>query len=217
MSIQKAIADIRTDYKLKTLDEKEAAADAIAQFTSWWNEAVHSELEEVNAMTLATATKEGIPSARIVLLKSYDESGFVFFTNYNSEKGQELAANPRAELVFFWRELQRQVRVNGIVKKVSKEDSDTYFQSRPAGSRIGALSSPQSAVITSREVLERIVEENTAQYEGATFIPRPGNWGGYVVEPVSIEFWQGRSSRLHDRLRYTKQEDNSWKIERLAP
>ncbi|BAV09970.1 Pyridoxamine 5'-phosphate oxidase [Filimonas lacunae] len=217
MSIQKAIADIRTDYSLKTLDEKEVAKDPITQFDAWWKEAIDSHLDEVNAMTLATASPDGIPSARIVLLKSFDENGFVFFTNYNSAKGRELAANPRAELVFFWRELQRQVRINGIVKKVSKEDSDAYFQSRPAGSRIGALSSPQSQVLANREVLEQIVAVNTAQFAGDAFIPRPGHWGGYVVQPVMIEFWQGRSSRLHDRIQYALLDNNSWKIERLAP
>lgn len=217
MSIQKAIADIRTDYSLKTLDEAAVKPDAMDQFTIWWQEAIASELDEVNAMTLATASKEGIPSARIVLLKSFDENGFLFFTNYNSEKGQELAENPRAELVFFWRELQRQVRVNGVVKKAAAGDSDEYFQSRPVGSRIGAMSSPQSQVIASRETLEAIVAENTARFEKEAIVPRPEFWGGYVVEPVKMEFWQGRSSRLHDRIRYTRKEENSWIIERLAP
>lgn len=217
MSIQKAIADIRTDYSLKTLEEAEVAADAIGQFKVWWQEAIASELEEVNAMTLATATREGIPSARIVLLKSFDEKGFLFFTNYDSAKGRTLAQNPRAELVFFWRELQRQVRINGTVKKAATQDSDEYFQSRPVGSRIGAMSSPQSQVIPSREVLEQKVAENLAKFEQAVVIPRPDNWGGYVVEPLEIEFWQGRSSRLHDRIRYTKEGNGNWKIERLAP
>lgn len=216
MSIQKAIADIRTDYSLQTLNESDVAPDAIAQFTRWWDEAIHSKLDEVNAMTLATATPDGIPSARIVLLKSFDEKGFVFFTNYDSEKGQVLTANPRAELVFFWHELQRQVRINGKVAKVSAEDSDAYFQSRPAGSRIGAISSPQSQVIASRDILEQQEAENTAKFAGSVIIPRPEHWGGYVVMPEKIEFWQGRSSRLHDRIRYRKLA-GSWKIERLAP
>jgi pyridoxamine 5'-phosphate oxidase len=216
MSIQKAIADIRTDYSLKTLDESVIAPDPIAQFTTWWNEAISSELDEVNAMTLATASKEGLPDARIVLLKSYDEQGFVFFTNYNSRKGDELAENPRATLVFFWRELQRQVRISGTVEKTAAADSDAYFQSRPEGSRIGAWASPQSEVIASRTVLDAHIKAITADFAGKT-IQRPPHWGGYVVKPETVEFWQGRSSRMHDRLRYTKKAGRNWLIERLAP
>lgn len=215
MSIQKAIADIRTDYSLKTLDESVIARDAIDQFTTWWNEAIDSQIEEANVMTLATASTTGIPDARIVLMKSYDENGFVFFTNYNSHKGDELAENPRATLVFFWRELQRQVRISGSVEKVSAADSDEYYYSRPEGSRIGAWASPQSKVIPSRDVLDSKIETLTADFAGKT-IPRPDFWGGYIVKPETIEFWQGRSSRLHDRIKYSRLENN-WKIERLAP
>jgi pyridoxamine 5'-phosphate oxidase len=216
MSIQQSIADIRTDYSLKTLDESAVAPDAIAQFGTWWQEAISSELEEVNAMTLATASKEGIPDARIVLLKSYDAQGFVFFTNYNSQKGDELAENPRASLVFFWRELQRQVRISGTVAKVAAADSDAYFHSRPEGSQIGAWASPQSKVINSRTLLDENIKAITARFTDKT-IERPPHWGGYVVAPEMIEFWQGRSSRLHDRLRYTKKAGRNWLIERLAP
>jgi pyridoxamine 5'-phosphate oxidase len=211
-----SIADIRTDYKLKTLSEADIATDAIAQFTAWWNEAVASQIEEVNAMTLATASKDGVPDARIVLLKGYDENGFVFFTNYQSAKGQQIAENAQACLVFFWKELERQVKIKGPIEKVSAADSDAYFHSRPLESRIGAWSSPQSQVISSREVIVENVNQHTARFSDQP-VPRPAHWGGYVVKPQSIEFWQGRPSRLHDRIRYTLQADNSWLIERLAP
>ena len=210
------IADIRRDYMLESLNEEDLAADPIQQFTFWWEEAVKSEIDDVNAMTLATATKEGLPAARIVLLKGYDEKGFVFFTNYNSDKGKELEANPHAALCFFWKELERQVRIEGVVEKISAEESDAYFQSRPVGSRIGAWASPQSEVISDR----KIVENNFLAYEkkfDAEFIPRPPHWGGYIVKPNSIEFWQGRSSRLHDRILYSGSGNGNWKKERLAP
>ncbi|MBN9298530.1 MAG: pyridoxamine 5'-phosphate oxidase [Filimonas sp.] len=210
-----SIAAIRTDYKQKTLNEADVANEPITQFATWWKEALASEIDEVNAMTLATASKEGIPAARIVLLKSYDDKGFVFFTNYNSHKGKEIAENPHAVLVFFWKELERQVRITGTVAKVSAADSDEYFYSRPPGSRVGAWSSPQSEVIAGREVLDANIDKYTKEFE--TDIPRPEHWGGYVIQPVEVEFWQGRSNRLHDRILYTKQSDNSWKIERLAP
>lgn len=211
-----SIADIRTDYKMKTLSEADVAADAIAQFTAWWNEAVESQIEEVNAMTLATASKDAVPDARIVLLKGYDEKGFVFFTNYQSAKGQQIAENAQACLVFFWKELERQVKIKGSIEKVSAADSDAYFNSRPLESRIGAWSSPQSQVISSRDVIVDNVNQNTARFNEQP-VPRPPHWGGYVVKPQSIEFWQGRPSRLHDRIRYSLQTDNSWLIERLAP
>lgn len=211
-----SIADIRKDYMLHSLNETEVAANPIDQFTIWWDDAVRSEIEEVNAMTLATVTAEGFPSARIVLLKGYTEEGFVFFTNYQSHKGQELAQNPRASLVFFWKALERQVRIEGLAEKISAADSEAYFQSRPVGSRIGAWASPQSTVIPNREVIENNVFELEKKY-GNGPVPRPEHWGGYIVKPVSIEFWQGRSSRLHDRILYTAQKDLQWKIERLAP
>lgn len=209
------IADIRKDYMLQSLSEKDVASNAIAQFTNWWNEALDSNIDEVNAMTLSTANAQSIPSARIVLLKGYDEKGFVFFTNYESKKGKELAENKHACLLFFWKELERQINITGTVEKISEAASDEYFYSRPVGSRIGAWSSPQSAVIESREVIENNVTKYSDEF-GDT-VPRPAHWGGYIVKPISIEFWQGRSSRLHDRLLYTLESDNHWKIERLAP
>lgn len=209
-----SIADIRKDYMLQSFSEKDAASNPIEQFTNWWNEALKSNIDEVNAMTLATATKEGMPNARIVLLKGYDEKGFVFFTNYLSDKGKELAQNPNACLVFFWKELERQIRIEGTVEKVSVEESDEYFNSRPLGSKIGAWASHQSAIIEYREV----IEQNVTRYSEifGEVVPRPDHWGGYRVKPKAIEFWQGRSSRLHDRLQYTLENEN-WKIERLAP
>ncbi|MBO9571191.1 MAG: pyridoxamine 5'-phosphate oxidase [Chitinophagaceae bacterium] len=206
------IADIRKDYKLKELSESIADKNAITQFEKWWHEATESKLDEVNAMTLATSSADGVPSARIVLLKGFDEKGFVFFTNYNSYKAQQLAENPRACLVFFWRELERQVRITGLVSKTDSITSEDYFNSRPEGSRISAIASPQSSVIESREWLEEKVEQAKNQN-----IKRPENWGGYILKPVTIEFWQGRASRLHDRLQYSVQPDGSWIIERLAP
>lgn len=213
--MNKNIADIRTDYRLSTLEESNITANPIEQFTRWWNDAINSKVIEVNAMTLATSTSDGKPSARIVLLKDYDERGFVFYTNYESNKGKMLAENPNAALVFFWKEIERQIRIEGNVEKVSVEEEDAYFFSRPEGSRIGAWASPQSTVIETREVLEA-----NATYYAAKFknnIPRPPHWGGYRVMPLKIEFWQGRSSRLHDRIQYTKTAQGSWKAERLAP
>lgn len=209
------IADIRRDYRLRSLNEEDVAPDAIAQFTRWWDEAINSNLDEVNAMTLATATRQGAPSARIVLLKEYDERGFVFFSNYNSHKGKELADNPFAALVFFWKELERQVRIEGTVEKISEEESTLYFDSRPAASRIGAWASPQSDRIADRSVIENNFLACESKF-GNDNIPRPPYWGGYLVRPVMIEFWQGRSNRLHDRLCYTF-ENRNWKIQRLAP
>ncbi|MFM7358942.1 MAG: pyridoxamine 5'-phosphate oxidase [Sediminibacterium sp.] len=210
------IADIRKDYRLQTLDEAGVAVDPIQQFGVWWQEALQSEIVEVNAMTLATANEQGIPSARIVLLKGFDERGFVFFSNYESQKAGDLQVNPLASLVFFWKELERQVRISGRVEKVTELESDQYFQSRPEGSRIGAWASPQSTVITSREVIEEKVAALQASFEGKE-IPRPLHWGGYRVLPVKIEFWQGRSNRLHDRIQYSLQANGHWIIERLAP
>lgn len=210
------IADIRKDYKLRSLLEKDVDTNAIGQFDKWWQEAIHSEIDEVNAMTLATASADGIPAARIVLLKGFDERGFVFFTNYDSFKGLQLAENPRACLVFFWKELERQVRITGLVEKVSAEESDIYFNSRPEGSRIGAWASPQSQVIENREWLEEREKTLVKDFTGKP-LSRPAHWGGYRVKPINIEFWQGRPSRLHDRLQYSLQGDNTWKIERLAP
>jgi pyridoxamine 5'-phosphate oxidase len=209
------IAGIRQEYKQQVLLESAAAENPFSQFAQWWDEALKSEISEVNAMTLATASAEGVPAARTVLLKSYDKNGFVFFTNYNSQKGLEIAANPRAALLFFWKELERQVRITGLIEKIDAADSDAYFQSRPLGSRIGAHASPQSQVIENREWLEK--EEEKLKQNLGNDIPRPAHWGGYIVKPVTIEFWQGRPNRLHDRLLYSLEENGSWKIERLAP
>lgn len=213
--MKKEIADIRKDYALQTLNESDVAADPIEQFTRWWNEVTESEIDEPNAMTLATATPDGRPSARIVLLKDYDERGFVFFTNYKSHKGKEAETNPYVALVFFWKELERQVRIEGTIEKVSAAESDEYFWSRPASSRIGAWASPQSSVIAGRAILDENVQSYSAKFKED--IPRPEHWGGFRVKPASIEFWQGRSSRLHDRIKYSKTENGNWIIERLAP
>lgn len=210
------IADIRKDYMLQSLLEKDVEADAIGQFDKWWEEAVRSEITEVNAMTLATASADGVPSARIVLLKGYDKRGFVFFTNYESFKGKQLAENPRACLLFFWKELERQVRITGLVEKVSDAESDAYFNSRPEGSRIGAWVSPQSQVIANRQWLEER-EKGFVKEHSEKPLARPSHWGGYRINPICIEFWQGRSNRLHDRIQYTLKEDATWLIERLAP
>jgi pyridoxamine 5'-phosphate oxidase len=214
--MNKNIADIRKDYQLQSLSETDIAADPFTQFNHWWDDAIKSEIDEINAMTLATASASGVPAARIVLLKSVTDDGFVFFTNYNSHKGKELEENPQACLVFFWKELERQVRITGRVEKVSAAESDEYFNSRPAGSRVGAWASPQSHVIASRDVIEKNIKKVEEQF-AETEIVRPPHWGGYIVIPSEIEFWQGRSSRLHDRLRYTKMQDANWKVERLAP
>jgi pyridoxamine 5'-phosphate oxidase len=210
------IADIRKEYKLQSLSEKDVLKDPFAQFNKWWQEIINSNIDEPNAMTLATASSDGMPDARIVLLKGFDEKGFAFYTNYNSTKGQQLLENPRATLVFFWKELERQVRISGLVSLAPGNMSDDYFNSRPLGSRIGAWASPQSETIESREWLEENEQRITTVWAGKT-IPRPGHWGGYVVKPVKMEFWQGRPSRLHDRILYTLQNTGVWKIERLAP
>lgn len=210
------ISNIRKEYSLQSLSEKEVDINPIRQFENWWEDAIRSEVDEVNAMTLATASSNGLPSARIVLLKGFSEKGFVFFGNYESYKGQQLAENPRASLLFFWKELQRQVRIVGIVKKICDEESDAYFHSRPIASQLGACVSPQSRVIENRKWLDDQFEEVSKKMSGSA-IARPNYWGGYLVQPIVIEFWQGRINRLHDRLQYTLQEDGSWKIERLAP
>lgn len=211
-----SIADIRKDYQMQSLMEKDLSENPFLQFDKWWKDAIKSEIEELNAMTLATANAVGLPAARIVLLKEYNENGFVFFGNYESHKGRDLAENPRACLVFFWKELERQVRITGSVERISSAESDAYFHSRPAESRIGAWASPQSRTIDARTV----IEENFIQFQNKFkdgVIPRPPHWGGYIVKPVCIEFWQGRPNRLHDRFRYTRQPDDTWLIERLSP
>lgn len=211
------VADLRVDYKLKSLDTKDVFEDPIQQFKVWFEEALQSEVREPNAMILATADKDAIPNARVVLLKSFDAAGFVFFTNYESVKGRELLENPFATLVFNWLDLERQVRIRGSVEKTSFEESSEYFKSRPKMSQIGAWSSPQSSVIESRNVIEQNQLFLTEEYKNAFELPCPEHWGGYRVVPQQIEFWQGRSSRLHDRIQYSRAAENSWKIERLAP
>ena len=210
------IAAIRKTYSQKVLTEDSIDASPVRQFEKWWNEAIEAGIDEVNAMTLATASADGVPSARIVLLKGFSDEGFTFFTNYESYKGRQLVENPKACLVFFWKELERQIRITGLVEKTGEDESDNYFHSRPAGSQVGASISPQSAVIGSREWLE---ERYTAfeKQSGNQMIPRPKHWGGYIVKPVIIEFWQGRPSRLHDRIEYSLQENGEWKTARLAP
>jgi pyridoxamine 5'-phosphate oxidase len=214
--MQNDIAAIRKDYSQRQLTEEEVASDPVLQFSKWWDEALASQIDEVNAMTLATASIDGMPSARIVLLKGFDKRGFTFFTNYESFKAQQLSENPKACLVFFWKELERQVRITGIIEKVSDQESDDYFNSRPEGSRVGAWASPQSRVIESREWLDDNYAALTNKMKDQN-IERPKHWGGYIVKPVIVEFWQGRPSRLHDRIQYTPEENGNWKIERLAP
>ena len=209
------LQNLRQDYKAAELSETDIVNNPITQFEKWFENAVNAEIYEPNAMTLATADKSGRPNARMVLLKGVDKEGFSFYSNYLSQKGKELKRNPLACLLFHWGELERQVRIEGKVEKLDKETSEAYFHSRPTGSKIGAIVSPQSQVIDNREVLESKMEEATAYYEGKK-IPKPAHWGGYIVKPTSIEFWQGRSNRLHDRIKYTLVNGN-WKIERLAP
>lgn len=210
------LAALRKNYARETLSEQDVRHDPIAQFDAWFNEALNSQLPEPNAMTLATVDALGQPSARVVLLKGIDHQGFVFYTNYESRKGEDLAANPRAALLFAWLELERQVRIEGTVEKVSEEESRAYFQSRPLGSQIGAWASPQSRPVSGREVLENTVAQLQQEYAGAEVLPLPSFWGGYRVRPGRIEFWQGRESRLHDRILYTREAEH-WRIERLAP
>lgn len=216
MSKTNPIADIRKVYQLKSLLEKDVDANPIKQFKSWWQQAIESKIEEPNAMTLATCDASGKPSARIVLLKEIKENGFVFFTNYLSRKGKEIEKNPFVSLLFFWKELERQVRIEGHIKKISPEESDEYFSQRPVESRIGAWSSPQSEVIANREILQKNVEEYNLKFSTQP-IPRPEYWGGYIVLPNRMEFWQGRPGRLHDRLQYSLSENNEWIMKRLAP
>ncbi len=199
------------------LSETDAPADPMTLFASWFQAAHDAQLVEPAAMTLATATPAGVPSARVVLLRGFDERGFVFFTNYDSRKANELATNPRAALVLLWAPLQRQIRIEGIVEKTSVAESDAYFAQRPPGHRLGALVSPQSQVISSRAFLEARLAELEAKYPPGTDAPRPEHWGGYRVAPTLIEFWQGRRNRLHDRLRWRKNPDGSWARDRLAP
>ena len=210
-----SIADLRREYARARLDEKDVSADPFAEFARWFAEAQAAQVEEPNAMVLATATPDGHPSARVVLLKGFDPEGLVFFTDYRSRKGAELDANPRAALVLHWAEVERQVRVEGEVTRTSAEESERYYRSRPRGSRLGAWVSHQSRSIGSREVLEAELRDVERRFTGGD-VPLPPHWGGYRVRPQCFEFWQGRESRLHDRIRYSR-EGGSWRIERLSP
>jgi pyridoxamine 5'-phosphate oxidase len=208
--------ELRVEYSQMSLDESEVAPDPIRQFEIWLEAALRAELPEPYAMTLATATPDGSPSARIVLLRACDDRGFTFFTNYNSRKAKELDFNPKAALVFHWQQLERQVRIEGTVQRVTAAESDAYFAGRPAGSQLGAWASPQSEPIPNRGYLETRHRELESRFAGGA-IPRPENWGGYRLFPTQIEFWQGRRNRLHDRILYLRHDDNSWRIQRLAP
>jgi pyridoxamine-phosphate oxidase len=213
---QADIQNIRSEYLAASLSETDTNADPIKQFDKWFNEALKAEVTEPTAMTLATATTDGRPSARIVLLKGFNNEGFVFYTNYLSRKGKEIGKNPLGSLLFFWAGLERQVRIEGVIEKVSREDSEQYFHSRPRASQLGAIVSPQSQEIADRNILEKKFNEADAQY-GDQEIPKPSFWGGYILKPRLIEFWQGRRSRLHDRILYKKVDNKNWKKVRLAP
>ncbi len=210
------IQNLRQEYRSATLSETEVAPDPIGQFSKWFAEALSSGIAEPNAMTLATATADGKPSARIMLLKGFDNEGFIFYTNYLSRKGQEITKNPNAALVFFWLELERQVRIEGTLEKLDEKESEKYFHSRPRGSQIGAHASPQSREIHDREVLQKNLLLLEEKYKDAAEIPKPPHWGGYIIKPTFVEFWQGGQGRLHDRIAYQK-ENNLWRIIRLAP
>ena len=210
-----SLAEFRKEYTKNSLNESDVSTNPIMQFNEWMNDAIRTDLSEPNAMTLATCTPDGKPSARIVLLKEVSENGFVFFTNYLSRKGRELLANPFASLVFDWHEIERQVRIEGPAERVSPEQSDAYFHSRPTNSRLGAWTSPQSAILKNREELEALQTSVEKKFEN-TLIPRPEHWGGFLIRPSVIEFWQGRPNRLHDRIVYYKTEEG-WTTHRLAP
>lgn len=210
-----SVADLRREYARARLDEANVSRDPITEFARWFEEAVKAEVQEPNAMTLASVSPDGAPSARIVLLKGFDERGFIFFTDYRSQKGTELQQNPRAALVFYWPELERQVRITGTTAPIDRVESEAYFRTRPRGSRLSAWVSHQSQVIASRKLLEDRVPELESMYP-ADDVPLPPYWGGFRVRPGTVEFWQGRISRLHDRIRYTR-SDERWRIERLSP
>ena len=212
-----SLEELREDYRMATLDEANCDSNPIAQFARWFNEAKAARLKEPNAMSLATATLAGRPSARIVLLKEFGDAGFFFYTNYGSQKGRECETNPQVALNFHWAELERQVRIEGTVSRVSPDKSEAYFRSRPRGSRLGAWVSNQSELIENRMILERRLSEIETRFAGSEDIPPPPYWGGYSVHPERIEFWQGRPSRLHDRILYKRESDEAWIVGRLSP
>ncbi len=212
-----SLADLRLTYAREGLSESDTSPDPLVQFNHWFGQALEAQLIEPNAMTLATVSPAGRPSARMVLLKEIDGRDFVFYTNYGSRKGRELAANPYAALVFYWAELERQVRIEGEVGKLSRAQSEAYFATRPRGSQLGAWVSRQSQVVGSKAELERKLAEMEAQHQGSGQVPAPEYWGGFRVKAAKIEFWQGRPDRLHDRLQYSIKEDGSWRIDRLSP
>jgi len=213
---QQELQNLRQDYSAASLSETTININPIKQFDTWFNEAIEAKLPEPNAMTLATATHDGRPSARVVLLKGFDVNGFVFYTNYLSRKGKEITKNPLGAINFFWGELERQVRIEGTIEKLSKEESEKYFHSRPKLSKFGAVVSPQSQEIPNREILESKMTQLETEYADKD-IPKPSFWGGYILKPRMIEFWQGRSNRLHDRILYKKIDNKNWKKVRLAP
>ena len=210
------LSQLRKDYTLHSLNEDDVNNSPVIQFEKWWKDATDTAILEMNAMTVATTGNDGMPDARIVLLKGVDEKGFVFFTNYNSTKSKQLEQNGNCCLLFFWKELERQVRITGVAEKISATESITYFNSRPEGSKLGAWASPQSTVVAGKAMLIETYEYYAERFKHGE-IPKPPHWGGYRVKPVRIEFWQGRPSRMHDRILYTKAPEGNWKIERLAP
>jgi pyridoxamine 5'-phosphate oxidase len=210
------LTGLRNEYAAHGLRRADLHSDPLQQFAAWFAAALAADIRDVNAMSLATATPDGKPSVRIVLLKGFDERGFAFFTNYDSEKGLQIEANPYAALVFYWVQLERQVRISGAVEKTSREDSAAYFHSRPLGSRLGAWASKQSEIVDARQILDTRLTEMTERFENGD-VPLPPHWGGYRVKPDKIEFWQGRPNRLHDRFRYSRRGDGTWQIDRLAP
>lgn len=217
MAIKKeTIENLRQEYRSASLSEKDVAADPISQFAKWFSEALDGGIYEPNAMTLATSTHDGKPSARIMLLKGFDKTGFTFYTNYLSRKGKEISKNPAACIVFFWAELERQVRIEGTLEKVSKEESEKYFHSRPKESQLGAIASQQSQEIASRDIVEKAWQDLTEKFQDNE-VPKPAYWGGYLLKPQIVEFWQGRPGRLHDRIVYKRSDKKNWKIVRLAP
>lgn len=215
--MNKEIAQLRKDYALGELEIKDVLADPVQQFEKWIKEAINAEILEPNAMILSTVDEKQQPSARVVLLKGLRTNGFIFYTNYESDKARQMEVNPKAALTFNWLELQRQVRIEGMIEKLDEDTSTEYFQSRPRGSQIGAWASPQSRVISDRRVLEDAIQQLEEEYKGFEKLPKPSHWGGYILTPSKIEFWQGRSSRLHDRILFNKVGDNDWTVERLAP